>query len=583
MAEPDDEMPKINPSEVETLIEKIWQNKLDEQDKRMIDRLLRTLLYVVNMLQEKKVTLLRLKEMVFGKKSEKMKRGEGEKGEPKDGPGSGVQEGGKGDGSQRPKNEKLEGVEGDNPRRKPGHGRHPASDYPGARKVHCCHQQFVSGSPCPKPNCRGKVYRERPHQFIQFTGQPAITATQYEQEVVRCRECGAVYEAPLPEGVSPKKWDETADASIVIERHTKYTPSHRTAKMQEMCGIPLPESVQSERCREVAEVLEPIYEQMKKEAAQGKVFYIDDTPVRIMELVKENKEKKEQEKKEAEKKEEGKEKVKEKKRKEKKKKKEERVAIQTSGVVVELRSGAKVALYFNGRQHAGENVEELYRLRDPGLPPPMQMSDALACNFCGERERIVCKCLVHARRKFVEIQRIYPGECNYVLEQIGEIYRNERQTAGMSDEERLAYHQEHSGPVMAELKQWMEEQMAEKKVEPNASLGKAIDYFLTHDEGLSAYLRYAGAPLDNNMSERLLRPVVIIRKNSYGYKTNRGAKTAAIIQSVIQTCRLNGTNVWQYLVSALRRASEVREKPEAFLPWNYKGEEERAKAPPLAA
>ena len=183
----------------------------------------------------------------------------------------------------------------------------------------------------------------------------------------------------------------------------------------------------------------------------------------------------------------------------------------------------------------------------------------------------------------MEVRRIYPVECNYVLKQIGEIYGNEKQTAGMSDEERLVYHQQHSGPVMAELKQWMDKQMAEKKVEPNSSLGKAIDYFLSHYEGLSAYLRYAGAPLDNNACEQVLRPVVIIRKNSYGYKTNRGAKTAAIIQSVMQTCRLNGTNVWQYLVSVLRRSCEVRERPEEFLPWNYKGEEEMAKAPPLAA
>src|SRR5262245_17543148 len=215
----------------------------------MITRLLRTLLYVIGLLQEKKITLLRLKEMVFGKKSEKMKRGEGEKDESKDGPGSKAQEGGTGDGSQAPKNEKQEGTEGDSPRRKPGHGRRPASDYPGARKVHCRHQQLVSGSPCPRQSCRGKIYGEKPHQFIQFTGQPAIQATQYEQEALRCRECGGVYEAPLPEGVSPKKWDETADASIAIERNGKYTPSHRTAVMQAMCGVPLPESVQSERCR----------------------------------------------------------------------------------------------------------------------------------------------------------------------------------------------------------------------------------------------------------------------------------------------------------------------------------------------
>jgi hypothetical protein len=590
VAESNDEIPKINPSEVETLINKIEQSNLDEQDKRMITRLLRTFLYLVHMLQEKKVTLLKLKEMVFGKKSEKRKRGEGEKGEPKDGPGNGVSEGGESDGSPTPKNEKREGSEGKKPGRKPGHGRLSAADYPAARKVECRHSQLASGKQCPKSNCHGKVYRERPHQFIQFTGQAVIQATQYEQEALRCRECGAVYEAPLPEGVSPKKWDETADAAIAIERHAKYTPSYRTAKTQQMCGIPLPESVQSERCRAVADVLEPIYKQIMKEAADGKVFYIDDTPVRILELVKENKEKKqekeeeehlEQEKKQAEKKEGEKEKVKEKKRKGKKNKKQERVGIQTSGMVVELHSAAKVALYFNGRQHAGENIEQIYQMRDPELDLPMQMSDALSCNWSGEKERIVCKCLVHARRKFVEIQRIYPEECKYVLEQIGEIYRNERQTAGMSDEERLAYHQEHSGPVMAGLKQWMEKQMAEKKVEPNASLGKAIEYFLTHYEGLSAYLRYGGAPLDNNQSEQILRPVVIIRKNSYGYKTNRGAKTGAIIQSVIQTCRLNGTNVWQYLVSVLRRSAEVEEKPEAFLPWNYKGEQEGAA--PLAA
>jgi transposase len=89
--------------------------------------------------------------------------------------------------------------------------------------------------------------------------------------------------------------------------------------------------------------------------------------------------------------------------------------------------------------------------------------------------------------------------------------------------------------------------------------------------------------LDNNLSEQVLRPVAIMRKNSYGYKTSQGAKTAAIIQSVIQTCRLGGTNVWQYLVSVLRRSAEVRENPQAFLPWNYRGEETTAERTSLAA
>jgi len=576
VAETDDEIPKINPSEVEILINKIEQSNLDERDKRLITRLLRKLLYLVSMLQEKKVTLLRLKAMIFGKKSEKRKSDEDEKEEPKGASESGGPGREKGEDVKTPRNEQREEPESEEFERRPGHGRHSTAAYPGARKVKCRHRELRSGSPCPCRNCRGKVYPvKRPHRFIQFTGNPAIGATQYEQEVVRCGDCGREYEAPLPEGVSPKKYDETADAAIAINRHGMWTPFYRTARMQEMYGVPLPESVQAERCQKVAEALEPLYERMKQEAANGKVFYGDDTPVKIMELIKENQERKKQKAK-AEEKEPGSE-------RKKKKKEEERVAIQTSGVVVKLHSGAKVALYFNGRQHAGENLETLYQRRDPQCGLPMQMSDALACNWCGERERIVCKCLAHARRKFVEIQASYPEACDYVLKQIGKVYRNERATEGLNDEERLGYHQRHSGPEMTELRQWMDGQMTEKKVEPNSSLGQAIDYFRDHYEGLTAYLRFPGAPIDNNLGEQVLRPVAIIRKNSYGYKTSRGAKAAAIIQSVIQTCRLNQINIWTYLVSVLRRFAEVRVSPEAFVPWNYKGEETTAETDSLAA
>jgi len=72
---------------------------------------------------------------------------------------------------------------------------------------------------------------------------------------------------------------------------------------------------------------------------------------------------------------------------------------------------------------------------------------------------------------------------------------------------------------MEELREWMEREMAEKKVEPNSSLGKAIKYYLKNYPGLSAFLRHGEAPLDNNRAERALKPVVMIRKNS-----GRGAR-----------------------------------------------------------
>jgi len=73
------------------------------------------------------------------------------------------------------------------------------------------------------------------------------------------------------------------------------------------------------------------------------------------------------------------------------------------------------------------------------------------------------------------------------LERIGKVYENEEATKGMSAEERLKYHQTRSGPFMEELKEWMERETAEKRVEPNSSLGKATKYFLNNYPGLSAF------------------------------------------------------------------------------------------------
>ena len=72
--------------------------------------------------------------------------------------------------------------------------------------------------------------------------------------------CDQEYEASLPEGVRPQKWDVTADAALVISNYLAAVPFYRTSGLQAMCEIPLPESTQFERCSEVAKSLEPIYE-----------------------------------------------------------------------------------------------------------------------------------------------------------------------------------------------------------------------------------------------------------------------------------------------------------------------------------
>jgi transposase len=88
-----------------------------------------------------------------------------------------------------------------------------------------------------------------------------------------------------------------------------------------------------------------------------------------------------------------------------------------------------------------------------------------------------------------------------------------------------------------------------------------------------AFLTVAGVPLDNNVAERALKRAVLLRKNALFYKNEHGASVGAILQSLIETCRLNGVGAWEYLLTLMRNRSEARANPAAYLPWSYAREE----------
>src|SRR5262249_12868693 len=164
-----EKIPKIDPAEVEILIERVRQNKLDERETELIAGLLRTLLYLVATLQDKKATLIRLREMIFGRRSEKRKKAPSES-DKDQGSTNEAGETGNSEGRQRGGAEKNEKSESEARAHRRGHGRNPASAHLGAKKVYCRHTDLGSGSPCPAIGCRGKVYKvSRPHGFIQFT------------------------------------------------------------------------------------------------------------------------------------------------------------------------------------------------------------------------------------------------------------------------------------------------------------------------------------------------------------------------------------------------------------------------------
>ena len=261
----------------------------------------------------------------------------------------------------------------------------------------------------------------------------------------------------------------------------------------------------------------------------------------------------------------------------------ERTGVFTSGIV-SIVEKQTIALFFTGRQHAGENLTDVLRRRAAELAPPMQMCDALSRNLPKLPEKleiIVGHCLAHARRRFVEVIENFPEPCRHVLEQLGKIYGHDATARKqvMTDEERLRYHQQHSASVMEELRAWLTTEFAEKKVEPNSGLGMAMRYVLKHWERLTLFLRQPGAPLDNNIVERALKKAILHRKNSLFYKTANGARVGDLFMSLIHTCELSGANPFDYLTQLQQHADELAHNPAQWMPWNYRATLEAATIP----
>ena len=159
----------------------------------------------------------------------------------------------------------------------------------------------------------------------------------------------------------------------------------------------------------------------------------------------------------------------------------------------------RIALYFTGRKHAGENLADVLKQRAAGLDAPIQMCDALSRNvpkFPRNWKSSSGNCLRTCSAPLcggdAELSRRSAGSCWKAL---GEVYGYDEaaRAQGMSPEQRLHFHQEHSGPVMEKLHIWLSAQFDERKVEPNSGLGTAISYLLKHWERLTLFLRQAGS------------------------------------------------------------------------------------------
>ena len=518
---------EISTDELEALLERARQEPLEPDGYEKLKAAIRTLGYVTELLENREATLETLRRLLCQSSTEKtdevLKRAGIEVGE---------------------KNLRHPGQRADKAAA-PGHGRNGAAAYAGAHKLQVRHARLTSGDQCP--DCeRGKVYLQHdPGVLVRIKGQAPIDGTIYELERLRCNLCGNVFTAEAPEEVGDQKYDATAASMIALLRYGSGFPWNRLEGLQDSLGIPLPVATQCEIVTEKAAELQPAYDELIRQAAQGEVLHNDDTSMRVLALNKVQAQVADPV--------------------------SERTGVFTSGIV-SIAPDRDIALFFTGRQHAGENLRDVLKQRASELTPPLQMCDALSRNLPKDLEIIVGHCLAHSRRRFVEVTPNFPAECRFVLETFREVYANDAlaREQNMTAGQRLAFHQTHSGPVMQQLKAWLKTKFAERKVEPNSGLGVAITYLLKHWERLTLFLKQPGAPLDNNIAERGLKKAILHRKNSLFYKTRNGARVGDLFMSLIHTCELCGANPFDYLTGLQQHAAELKSKPSDWMPWNYR-------------
>jgi len=550
----------LSSAEGEALIAQVRQSNLPRADAGMVEQIIRMYCWLVFALQEAKLSVKRLRTLLFGtspgpspgpEASSASTQADGD--EPS---ASAVREAAVAvaataeqtllGAAQKPEQDKPKGGH------RPGTGRLGAAAYAGATHAQCRHEELAVGQRCPVCG-QGTLYALPAGVEIRIDGHALLSAMHYEVAKLRCSACGEIFTAGLPAEVGAEKYSARARAVLAVSRYYLGIPGYRLQGYQAMLGVPVPDATQWDQIEAVGDCAYKVFEQLEQVAAQGELMFHDDTAVRILALLKENR--------------------------------NIVAAAQAQGLAAPLeRTGMHTTalavqvgehtalLYYSSRRHAGENLQGLLDKREAELAKPLAMSDALASNAVVDESQLIrCHCLAHGRRKFSDLEEVFPHECQVVLDVIRQVFDHDEHARKeqLSPEARLAYHQARSQPLLATLHQWLAQQMDDRLVEPNSALGKAMRYLQGHWQTLTRFVSVPGAPLDNNLAERALKLFIRQRNNSLFFATEHSAYIASVLTSLIATCIAAGVNAVEYLVALQEHRNAVFADPAAWLPWAY--------------
>ncbi len=375
---------------------------------------------------------------------------------------------------------------------------------------------------------------------------------QTVREKFACRDCEKITQPPAPFHVVPRGWAGPSFlAMLLFEKYGQHQPLNRQADRFAREGVPLSISTLADQVGAAAFALMPVYRLIEAHVLAAERLHGDDTTVPVM----------------------------------------ARRKTDTARLWVYVRddrpfagSDPPAALFHYSRDRRGEHprahlaswsgllqadayggYNELYK--DGRAPGPV----------------IEAGCFAHARRKFFELAdvegaarkksrgertgAIYPIALEAV-QKLDALFDIERAINGLGPAERLAVRREHSAPMMNDLHDWLDAQLA--KLSRNHDLAKAINYMLRRWPAFTRFLGDGRVCLSNNAAERALRCVPLGRKAWLFCGSDRGGDRAAVLYTLIQSAKLNDIDPQAWLADVLARIADHPAKHlEALLPWNW--------------
>lgn len=345
-----------------------------------------------------------------------------------------------------------------------------------------------------------------------------------------CANQSKVITAAMPAQPIEKSWAGPGLlANVLVDKYDDHLPLHRQAERFARSGIELSRKTLCDWVMQCADRLEPLVAAMKPDLFSSEKIHTDDTPVPVLE--------------------EGKNKTK------------------TGRLWCYIGCAPPCVIYDytpNREQKWAENFLEKYK----GY---LQADAYVGYDKIYQTKKIIeVACMAHARRKFFEVAKAHnhTGLAVEALNYIKKLYKIEAKIKSLDLPVKRAVRKCEAKPILKEYKKWLLRQY--KRVLPKSPLGQAIAYTLNNWIALTRYLANGLLDIDNNQAERLMRPITVGRKNWMFAGSDRGGVAAATIYSLIETCKLNNINPYDYLSDVLARLPNTLHRDiKSLLPYNW--------------